>query len=274
MENSEILMVGNYCHDTLINPRGIFEELGGSASYISAALAGMGVQARTIAKVGLDFRYLDRVRTAPLISREFPTTHFIDDTTSGKRVATLKSVCAPILASDLPRSRARIGIVSGVAMEILPETLVRVRELTDTVICDAQGLIRMTDSESRVHNRPFAETAFVTLLGKIDYLKVSENEARLFDLTDVPRSLTILLTEGKAGCRVLREGHDTKIHAFPMDEIDATGAGDCFVAGFAQALTQGLNVERAARRANFVAAWAVSQVGVPDFSGMKIPPDL
>jgi 1D-myo-inositol 3-kinase len=128
-----VLVAGNYCHDTLINSKGRFEVLGGSASYISAVLSALKVDHSVIAKVGPDFKYAVQLAHPPLTVRDFPTTHFIDDFTSGTRVGSLLAECEAIYPGDLGTQRARIGLASGVAHELLPETLVRLKELSDVV---------------------------------------------------------------------------------------------------------------------------------------------
>ena len=74
----EILVVGNYCHDTLTRPDGTFELLGGSSSYISNALEPTGASYVVIGKVGMDFKYHSQIHKDPIVSTTHLTTHFHD----------------------------------------------------------------------------------------------------------------------------------------------------------------------------------------------------
>jgi 1D-myo-inositol 3-kinase len=107
------------------------------------------------------------------------------------------------------------------------------------------------------------------VLDKIDFLKIGEEELRYVDLDALSRLTPTLITEGAEGCRLLDHGKEIRVPAFPAKEVDSSGAGDCFVAGFAYALTKGLSTLEALRWGNYFGALAVSQVGVPDFSFIK-----
>ena len=79
------------------------------------------------------------------------------------------------------------------------------------------------------------------------------------------RRTRVIVTEGEQGCTLLGGADDAPLHvaAFPVREVDSTGAGDCFLAGFAAGLLRGLGEEQALRLGNFCGAQAVSQVGIP-----------
>ncbi|HUP57955.1 MAG TPA: PfkB family carbohydrate kinase [Bdellovibrionota bacterium] len=261
----DILVVGNCCHDTLLLPHGEYEALGGSTSYISAALGAAGVDYRVIGKVGEDFLYADQLPYKPIVTSARPTTRFVDDLRpQGERICILKSVCDPIRPEDLPREKAKIGIACGVAMELLPETLVAMRERVEILICDAQGLLRQADIEGRVQLRKLSLTDFHAVYDRIDYLKASVTEARYLDLPLGPVKLVV--TEGPKGAILRERGDEVVIPSVPTEEVDATGAGDSFVAGLSLGLLSGLSPVEAIRQGNRYGALAVTAVGVPDFT--------
>jgi 1D-myo-inositol 3-kinase len=266
----DILVVGNCCHDTLLLPHGEYEALGGSTSYISAALGAAGADYRVIGKVGEDFLYADQLPYRPIVTSARPTTRFVDDLRpEGERVCILKSVCEPIRPEDLPSERARIGIACGVAMELLPETLLAMRQRVDILVCDAQGLLRQADIEGRVYLRKLSLTDFHAVYDRIDYLKASLTEARYLDLP--LGDVKLVVTEGPQGSRLLERSKETRIPSVPMKEVDATGAGDSFVAGLSLGLLAGLSPVEAIRLGNRYGAHAVTSVGVPDFSALTTP---
>ncbi len=79
----------------------------------------------------------------------------------------------------------------------------------------------------------------------------------------------IILTEGADGCTVYRNGTTPfKVPGFPVKEIDPTGAGDCFDAGFLTRWLAGDSPETAARFANACGALAVTAMG--PMAGAKV----
>ena len=71
----------------------------------------------------------------------------------------------------------------------------------------------------------------------------------------------VALKRGANGATILADGarHDIPGHA--VDEIDPTGAGDCFCGTFVASLTQGASPAEAGRRANAAGAIAVTRRG-------------
>ncbi len=97
----------------------------------------------------------------------------------------------------------------------------------------------------------------------IDYLKASRDEALLLDIPWLRERLTLLITDGARGATLLTRSDETHVPAVPATEVDATGAGDCFLAGFAVALSRGVGPLAAMDFANHCGALAVAQVGLP-----------
>ena len=71
----------------------------------------------------------------------------------------------------------------------------------------------------------------------------------------------VVLKMGAGGCRIFTRGTDMTIPALPVQEVDPTGAGDSFCAGFTVALLDGLDLPAAGRFANAVGALAVTKKG-------------
>ncbi len=68
---------------------------------------------------------------------------------------------------------------------------------------------------------------------------------------------------GKAGAVISRLFNPSPIDvpSFPVESVDATGAGDAFNGALAVALARGDNLEQAARYANAVGALATTRFG-------------
>lgn len=72
---------------------------------------------------------------------------------------------------------------------------------------------------------------------------------------------TVVLKQGPLGCRIFHGSQDLSVPGFPVQEVDPTGAGDCFCAGFTVAILEGRDLIDCGRFANAVGALAVTRQG-------------
>ncbi|MGB9857418.1 MAG: sugar kinase [Dictyoglomaceae bacterium] len=71
----------------------------------------------------------------------------------------------------------------------------------------------------------------------------------------------IVIKKGKKGAEVYYKNENYKEEPFPVEEVDPTGAGDCFDAGFIASLLEGYHVKEALKRANIIGALSVTKMG-------------
>lgn len=71
----------------------------------------------------------------------------------------------------------------------------------------------------------------------------------------------VLLKRGAEGCTLFADGVEEPFRSIAVFEVDPTGAGDCFAAGFAAASLQGLELGSAVRFANVVGALSTTAFG-------------
>lgn len=71
----------------------------------------------------------------------------------------------------------------------------------------------------------------------------------------------VVLKKGSKGSTVYSQGTKYDVPAFEVEEIDPTGAGDCFDAGFLVSLIHKRSLKESARFANAVGALAVTRKG-------------
>ncbi|CAK9164209.1 unnamed protein product [Ilex paraguariensis] len=266
------LIVGNYCHDVLIKDDVVMtESLGGAASFISAVLDGLSISSDYIAKVGTDFAYT--VNHPPIISSTSNTTlfhaYFSSEPSEIRRQdRILKRVrcCEPIFPSDLPESDFDFGMAIGVAGEILPETLEKLLDICKFVFVDIQALIREFDCvDGTVRLVRLEESGFFHLLPRIGFLKASAEEAPYVDVEAARKWCSVVVTNGKDGCKVYWKDGEVQIDPFPAVQVDPTGAGDSFLGGFVAGFVQGLAVPDAALLGNYFGSLTVGQIGLPKF---------
>uniref|UniRef100_A0A0D6R665 Carbohydrate kinase PfkB domain-containing protein n=1 Tax=Araucaria cunninghamii TaxID=56994 RepID=A0A0D6R665_ARACU len=270
------LVVGNYCHDLLKLASGReVESLGGSVSYITNILDALGLDSTVVSKVGSDFKYARETTSHPpsAVLASAKTTQFSADFTAGnERVLRVTNACESIHPSDIPsppaaNSTYMIGLAVGVAKEIVPETLKRMVEVSGMVVADIQALIRTVDpSDGTVGLRNLSETEFYEFLEDMAFVKASTLEAAYVDLEEARKRTCLIVTEGKGGCTVYERHRQFHVPSFLAEEVDPTGAGDSFLAGFSAGLMRGLSVEDAALMGNFFGSLAVAHIGLPRFS--------
>ena len=119
-----------------------------------------------------------------------------------------------------------------------------------------------------------AQRAFAPFIAAADILLPTDDELRLLTGTasldaaaatllssSAPPSRKIAVTRAAAGCSVFTAAERIDCPAYPITEIDPTGAGDCFAAAFIAAVLQGVPLQQAARLANAAGALAVSAKG-------------
>jgi 1D-myo-inositol 3-kinase len=275
-----VIIAGHYCHDTLYLANGTRSEaLGGSVSYISSVLSALEIECSVVSKVGPDFGYLSQISHAPRVVPGAHTTQYISDFTQGERIGRVGALCEPIYPLDLPSLPAliegdlgpdvpppfsyEIALAVGIVGEVLPETLLGLAAQARYLLCDVQGLIRHIDPVGRVTCKPLQDTPFYQHLDQISYLKASRQEAGFLDIEHVRQRTCLLVTEGDQGCTVYLKDREFRVPAFQAVELDPTGAGDCFLAGFAMGLLRGLALDEAVKLGNYYGALAVAQVGVP-----------
>ncbi|GAF80185.1 unnamed protein product [marine sediment metagenome] len=71
----------------------------------------------------------------------------------------------------------------------------------------------------------------------------------------------VALKLGEEGSCIYTREEKLKVPSFPVNEIDPTGAGDCFDAAFIAGLLKGWPIKRVAKFANAVGALAVAKRG-------------
>lgn len=134
-----------------------------------------------------------------------------------------------------------------------------------------QALIRTIDPKTGlVGLRNLDETPFNDMLKDIHFLKAARNEALYIDIEKVRQKTCLIVTEGKNGSRIYSKDREIRVPAFPAIEVDPTGAGDSFLAGFSAGLYRGLPIDQAVLMGNFFGGLAVAQVGIPHFTAGQL----
>lgn len=115
------------------------------------------------------------------------------------------------------------------------------------------------------------EAVIGTVLGLTDILMPGETEllqmTKTKSVDDAVKMLleknvsTVVLKKGKEGARLIDNVHDLTIESFKINEVDPTGAGDAFDAGFVCGYLEGLSPEKCLVLANGCGALNASYFG-------------
>ncbi len=258
-----------YGKTTLVEHIG--QHLGGNASNTAFALARLNCEVQALSLVGDDASgefILSRLRAAGV------------DTAGIQQVAAPTSMALSLVNDQAERALLYLMGASGedfpepfhlppgshfhlaavYRMRYLrrhaPAILKMARERGMTTSADTQW---DTDGEWMSVLRP--------LLPHLDLLFVNEDEARLLTGEADPRRAVAALREAGAPFTVVKLGaqgcllESERVPGFAVPAVDATGAGDCFVAGFLAGLSRGYTSLQAARFANAVGALSVGRAG-------------
>ena len=122
----------------------------------------------------------------------------------------------------------------------------------------------LSPAEARSAFAPFIAAADIFLPAEAELLELTGaaalNQAAEALLSRRPERI-IAVTRGAEGCSVYSADGRIDVPGYPADEIDPTGAGDCFDAAFISGILEGMPASDAARLANACGALAVTEKG-------------
>ncbi|NEO34699.1 MAG: carbohydrate kinase, partial [Symploca sp. SIO3C6] len=95
-------------------------------------------------------------------------------------------------------------------------------------------------------DQSIAKPQILDLVQRIDFLKLTDEEAQWLFGTDDPTAIAevlpdaegVLVTAGEKGCAYWLNQHTGRLSSFPVQVEETTGAGDSFLAGFIHKLDQ------------------------------------
>ncbi|MBV9849772.1 MAG: sugar kinase [Armatimonadetes bacterium] len=136
----------------------------------------------------------------------------------------------------------------------------------------AKGLGKITTLDTVWDSTDRWMAVLAPSLPHLDYLLPSLEEARRLTGWETPSDIAQVFLDGgvgvvglklgEQGCYVRAAGGgEFTVPPFPVEAVDALGAGDAWAAGFLCGLTHGWDLERTARFANAVGACAVQALG-------------
>ena len=273
-------------NQTNADARAYVQGFGGDTSNALIAAVRQGAKGGYITKLGddtfgrmlLQLWHDEDVDTEGVaIDAAAPTgTYFVSHGTHGHTFSYLRagSAASQIRPSDVPAAlveRARILHVSGISQAISASA-------TDTVfhainVARAAQIKVSYDPNLRLKLWPIdrARAIICATIPLTDYFLPSLDDVRLACGEDDPAAIldwcqgqgarTVVLKMGKEGSWVSKGEARTRIMAYPVEAVDATGAGDCFDGSLLARLAAGDDVVTAARWASAAAALTTTGYG-------------
>lgn len=237
---------------------------GGSAAYGATTAARLGLRTGILTAAGPDLDWPDRlagISIARAPSRA--TTSFENLYRGGRRIQRLLSLADPLSPDFLPGEWSGAGIVhlAPVAHEIggafagrFPGALVAITP---------QGLLRRWDDEGLVRQGPWAGDDRLLRSCQVAVFSADDLAGDEGFLARCVRAVPlVILTRGADGATLYSEGRQEHFAAFPVEEVDPTGAGDVFAAAFLIEYNHTGDPRHSAAFACCAASFAVQQPGL------------
>lgn len=259
--------------------------LSGCSTNAALALARLGEKARLIGAIGDDFKNdfqdkLEFLNIESILHNSEETGGFsliyFDD--FGNRTLDLlgrASIINNLSPQDYSDSKAvLIGPILG---EISFEMIKTIRNnFEGFMFCDPQGLLRNADQNGRIYHEKF--DGIENTLAIFDVVKPNELEAKILTGVDARKdpyeaakmikgwgAKIVVVTLAELGSVIYDGKNYLDIPPYKIDLVDATGAGDTYMAGFTYEYLRTGDLKKSGCFASAVSSIMIEQTG-PDFS--------
>lgn len=258
--------------------------LSGCSTNAALALAKLGEKVRLIGSIGEDFKssFIQSLEKLGIESYIAPSKEsggfsliYYDD--FGNRTLDLLGRANGIgtIAADLYKDSEAV-LIGPILGEVSLEEIAKIREnFGGLFFCDPQGLLRNADDKGRI----FHEKAdgIEKALAQFDIVKPNELEAKVLtgiDCRKEPHKAAetmkgwgpklVIVTLAELGS-LIYDGKDfVEIPPYEIDLVDATGAGDTYMAGFTFEYLRTGDLRKSGCFASCVSSIMIEQVG-PEF---------
>lgn len=259
--------------------------LSGCSTNAALALSKMGENVHLVGAVGEDFKSkfasdlhrfgIDRTLTPSRQTGGFSLVYYDN---FGNRTLDLLGRADSISSVDPDLYRKAKAVLIGPILGEVSFDLIREirRNYTGLFFCDPQGLLRGAHSDNRIfHHKP---DGIEEVLGLFDVVKPNELEGKVLtgiDCRENPYEAAriikswgpkiVIVTLAELGSVIYDGQQFIDIPPYEIDLVDATGAGDTYMAGFTfEYLKSGGDLWRAGCYASCTSSIMIENVG-PDF---------
>jgi hypothetical protein len=270
----EFLTIGHITRD--IHLDGSFS-LGGTVTYAALTAHRLGLAAAIVSCADPQLiaelpSLLPHIRLQ--IHPSPQTTTFANQYTEGYRIQYLHACATALCKSDVPTAwlTAPIVLLGPLIQELSPDFVsLFPRRPGALVAATPQGWLRRWNADGRIWPTPW--TAAEQVLPFLDVLILSHEDLLPFangSRDEVAALLAcwgqhiplLVATDGRYGATLFRNGTPQRFPAYPIREVDPTGAGDVFAAAFLTHLYRHDDPTQAINFANCTASFSIEQEGI------------
>ncbi|HLF58180.1 MAG TPA: PfkB family carbohydrate kinase [Alphaproteobacteria bacterium] len=279
----DVCVLGHVTRDVIRDGSGAARtQAGGAAYYGAAALARLGLRVGLVTKLAAGdeglLRELRRLGVAVAVKNSAATTVFeaVRSENPEHRQYRALSVADPFAPSDLDGLHARAILMDPLTThDGFAALMEKAAAVAPVIALDIQGFVR----KFLIPGVPEkAVAAALAGLSHVTIVKADASEAAaiagIVEPAAAARALArfgpreVIVTSGSKGSLVWAEGALAEIPAFaPKRMVDATGAGDSYLAGYVAARLEGHDPPQAARFGAAVASIKVGRSGA--FAGTR-----
>ena len=267
-KDSDFVCIGHCCHDVVDD--GFI--LGGTASYSAIVAKILGRNSSIVSSVGSDFLFLDRFKKLGIPFLSVPA----QCTTVFKNVYTHegRSQYTPFKANRIRRENvpselhgAQILHLCAIADEI---DFSIVEDFGNALIgLTIQGCLRKWDENNKVLPKAmdwkFLKGVDIVMLSKED---IKGHEHFLGSMKEYASQ--VVVTNGKEGAVIYSNGKEYFFPSFPVNEVEATGAGDVFSTAYLMEYERTADISLACRYAHCAASFVIEDVGLSNLPTPEI----
>ncbi len=256
----DYLLIGHIAHD--VTPRGPM--LGGTVSYAAQMALAFGLRVAILTSSAESEPLLaDLPPAAAVLSVPAEhTTTFDNRYTGSSRIQYLYHRASTLHPDLLPPTwrQARLVHLAPIAYEVDPAF---VSAFSNARVCvTPQGWMRQREEDGRVTAIPWASApdilprSALVVLSEEDIRHLPNVEQAFADLAPL-----MVVTRAEHGGTIYEGGSPRDFAAYPVEQVEPTGAGDIFATALHIALAQTGDLDRAIRAATYLAALSVTRIG-------------
>ncbi len=256
----QYLCIGHSCHDK--TPNGYI--LGGTASYSSIAAKQLGLAAAVLTSVGKEFLFHDffkekNIDFQCITTKE--TTVFENIYHNQHRTQYLHSRAETLLPHHIPTSFLDIPIVQFCPIDDEVDFSLLQQFPNALKGATIQGWLREWDAQGKISPKAMDWSQ----LSPVNVVILSDADIAGFEyaLPIIANHVNIVvMTQGKEGAIIFTDNTQYHFPSYPIQEVDATGAGDVFAAAFLIQYHKTQRLDLACAYAHVAASFVVEGVGL------------
>jgi sugar/nucleoside kinase (ribokinase family) len=263
----EYLCIGHCCHDQL----GDRVVLGGTASYSGLVARQLGLHTGLLTSVGSDFEFaqiFEKQGIQVWNKAANRTTVFENIYHDGLRTQYLHERAHTLFADDIPAGylSARIVLFCPIAGEVDFSVMQQFSHALKGATI--QGWLRQWDEQGKISPKAMDWPQ----LAAADVVIMSDADIQGFEsaIPTIAAAVEVLvMTQGASGAQVFFQNRQFHFPAYPVKEVDATGAGDVFATAFLIKYAETRDVAQAAGFAHCAASFVVEGVGIGNLASLE-----